>query len=115
MAAMSATLYEFSTNGDSRTFYVTGHTVAKPKLVIQKRKVPTGNQTTASMSTSVIYGASNAAGEVLPSKIALEAACRWPVDMTSTDRDAAIALYRDFVASDAFVSAISAQAYAPST
>lgn len=115
MAAMSATLYEFSTNGDSRTFYASGHTVAKPKLVIQKRKVPTGSQTTASMSTSVIFGAADSAGEILPSKIALEASCRWPVDMVSADRDAAITLFRDFVASDAFVSAISAQAFAPST
>lgn len=40
MAAMTTALTEFSTNGDSRTYTTSGHTVSNPKLVTQKRRVP---------------------------------------------------------------------------
>jgi hypothetical protein len=37
MAAMSTALTEFSDKENSRTFFYTGHTVTKPKLVLQRR------------------------------------------------------------------------------
>ena len=45
MAAMTTVLTDFSQSGNSRTRTTSGHTAVKPKLVIEKRRVPEGNQT----------------------------------------------------------------------
>lgn len=109
MAAMSTTLTEFASLGDSRTYTVSGHSVTSPKLVIQKRKVPTGNQVVQENTISVIYGTVDSGGEILPQKVLFSGVIRYPVSSTSTAITAALAVFRDIVASDEFGATVTTQ------
>jgi len=113
MADMTTPLTKFSQNGNSVTYTVTGHTVQKPRLVLQKRKIPSSDSNAvAQLDTSIVYGAVDSAGAVLPSRIMLTVSARRPVSAVSTDVDNAVAVFRDFVASDDFVNAINSQLFA---
>jgi hypothetical protein len=111
MAAMSTSLTEFSTNGDSRTWTTSGHTVSKPKLVLQKRRVPVGNQTIAETTISVIHAAADSTGAVLPSKVNMSVTVRTPLGIDSGDTAVAdaLAILKDIVGSDEFASTVSTQ------
>lgn len=109
MAAMSTTLTQFATFGDSRTWTTSGHTAAKPKLVIQKRRVPTGQQTVQETTISVIHATANAAGETLPQKVALSLSVRAPIDGTASDIANALVILRDICASDEFTGTTTTQ------
>lgn len=109
MAAMLTSLTEFSDNGNSRTSTTTGHVATKPKLVIQKRKVPTGNQTVLEDDVNVVHGAEDSDGVVLPQKVSFHVVCRRSVNAISTDVDAALAVFRDVVAGDEFGNMVSTQ------
>jgi hypothetical protein len=113
MAALATTLTEFSDNGDSRTYTISGHTASKPKLVLEKRKVPVGNQTMSEFTCSVVYGTEDADGAVLPQKISLSASARYPVNGDSTelatDLAAAFVILQDIVQSDEFEASITSQ------
>lgn len=111
MAAMVTALTEFATNGDSRTYTTAGHTVGKPKLVIQKRRVPVGKQTVAETICSVIHGTEDSAGDSLPSKVAMSVTVRTPVDGIAADVTAALAILRDLVAGDEFGNAVTTQEF----
>lgn len=106
MAAMSTALTEFSDNGNSRKYTVSGHTVSKPKLVIQKRKEAIGGQTVAEVSFQVVYATEDADGNVLPSKALFEAVHRFPISGQTADRDAALAVFRDIVAGDEYANSV---------
>lgn len=109
MAAMTTVLTEFSQNGNSRTSTLVGHTAISPKLVIEKRRVPDGNQTMIEYSVKVITTTEDADGVILSSKIAFEATGRYPVLGQSADVDAALVVFRDIVAGDEFANSISTQ------
>jgi hypothetical protein len=109
MAAMTTALTEFSDNGNSRTYSLADHTVIEPRLVIQKRKVPSGAQSVSESSVDVIYATQNSAGEVLTSKIAFNVTVRFPIDGDATDRTAALAVFRDIVAGDEFANTVATQ------
>jgi hypothetical protein len=109
MAALATTLTEFSSLGDSRTWTVSGHSVAKPKLVIQKRKVPTGNQTVAEVKCSVIYGTEDSDGAMLPSKVVYDVIARYPVSSGDTAIADALVVFRDVVQSTEFGTAVTSQ------
>jgi hypothetical protein len=79
MAAMTTVLNEFSSNGNSRTSTVTGHTAVKPKLVIEKRRVPEGNQTMIEYSFKVVIATEDSEGMVISNKVTFEAIARYPV------------------------------------
>lgn len=111
MAAMLTALTEFSTYGDSRTYTTSGHSASKPKLVIQKRRVPQGNQTVAETSFSVVHATTNAASEVLQQKVAMTVTVRHPIDGSSADVDAALAILRDIVAGDEFANSVTTQEF----
>lgn len=107
MASLSATLTEYSTEGNSRTYTAAGHTYALPKIVVQKRKLPSGSQPVAEFQGSVIYGTEDDDGLALQSKYNFTVNARMPVNGQTTHRDAALVLFRDFVASDEFTAAVS--------
>lgn len=113
MAALATTLTEFSDNGDSRTYTTSGHTATKPKLVLEKRKVPVGNQTMAEFTCTVVHGVDDADGAVMPQRVSLSAAARYPVDADPTDLAteiaAAFVILQDIVQSDEFEAAITSQ------
>lgn len=111
MAAMSTALTEFSDKENSRTYTYTGHTASKPKLVLQKRKVATGNQVVIEDSIAVIAATVDAASLVLPQKISFEVIVRRPITGASADVTAALAIFRDVVAGDEFTATVNGQTY----
>lgn len=106
MASLSATLTEFSEQANSKTYTTSGHTASKPKLVIEKRTVPVGNQVMADFSVSIIQAVNGADSVVHPQKVSYELKVRYPIDADPTDlssvQDAALVLLKDFAASDEF-------------
>lgn len=109
MAAMTTVLTEFSNNGNSRTSTLTGHTTSEPKLVIEKRRVPEGNQTVAEYSFKVIEATTDANGEILTQKVSFEGVIRYPVAGIAAERTSALAFFRDIVAGDEFANSMSTQ------
>jgi len=111
MAAMTTALTEFSDKENSRTYTVSGHTISKPRLVIQKRKVPSGAQTVSEVSIDVIYGTVDADGAALSNKYSFSVISKGPINGTTADRDAALVVFRDVIAGDEFGTAVSGQLY----
>lgn len=109
MAGMTTVLTEFAQNGNSRTSTYTGHTAVEPKLVIEKRRVPEGNQTMVEYNAKVVSSTEDAAGEILSQKVSFEAVVRYPVDGISADITAALAVFRDVVAGDEFANSTTTQ------
>jgi hypothetical protein len=106
MAAMTTALKEYSDNGNSRTYSLVGHTIVKPQLVIQKRKVPVGNQIVNEMMVSVVLATTDVDGAVLPQKVVFDVSCRSPITGDSDDVTAALAIFRDIIAGDEFSDAV---------
>ena len=111
MAAMTTALTEFTTYGDSRTYTTSGHTVSKPKLVIVKRRVPSGNQVVGEITVSVVHATEDANSEVIPQKVSMSITSRFPITGTSTDRDNVLAIIRDIVAGDEFANSVGTQEF----
>lgn len=111
MAAMTTVLTEFSTSGNSRTTTLSGHTAIKPKLVIEKRRVPEGNQTMIEYSAKVVIATEDDNGDVLSSKVTFEAVVRYPVLGQSTDVTAALAFFADIIGGDEFANSVSTQSW----
>lgn len=111
MAAFSTVISEFSDQENRRTYAVTGHTVQAPKLVIQKRIVPKTLASAAGNELMVVYGTVDAQNVVLGSKVVMTASVRYPANGTSTAVTAALAVFRDLVASDEFTAMVTGQAY----
>lgn len=111
MAAMTTALTEFSTMGDSRTYTQASHTASEPKLVIQKRRVPQGNQSVAESTVGVVNSTEDSAGEILSSKVSFTVTVRYPVDGIAADVTAALATFRDIVAGDEFANTVTTQEY----
>lgn len=111
MAAMTTVLTEFSNNGNSRTSITTGHTAVKPKVVIEKRRVPEGNQVVAEYSCKVVHATVDAEGLVLSNKVSFEAIVRVPIAGLAADTTAALAIFKDIVQSDDFANSVSTQGW----
>jgi hypothetical protein len=109
MAAMSTALTEFADNGNARTFTLETHTAIAPNLVLQKRKVPSGNQTVVEDTFTVLLATEDSNGDALPSRVAFTVTVRRPVDGISADVDAALAILRDIVAGDEFANVVATQ------
>lgn len=109
MAAMTTALTEFSQNGNSRTSTLVGHTAIKPKLVIEKRRIPEGNQSMLEYSFKIVLATVDSASEVLSQKVSFETIVRYPVLGATADRDAALAFIRDIVAGDEFANSVATQ------
>lgn len=109
MAVMTTTLTEYADLGNSRKYTYDGHTAAKPKYALQKRREATGNKTVMEDTLSVIALTEDADGAFLPSPIVMEARVSRPKDGISADLSAALVVFRDFVASDEFGDMISTQ------
>lgn len=106
MAAMTTALTEYANNGNSITWTVAGHTVQKPRLVIQTRRVPSGNQVMAEVVYKTIYGTEDVDGNPIPQKISYETKVRYPMGYLAADLSAAQVVHRDVVAGDEFAAGI---------
>lgn len=111
MAAMSTALTVFADNGNSRTMTISGHTVQRPKVVIQTRIVPTGNQVMQESKLSVVHSTVDADSIVMPERVTFQALYRSPITGASADVTAALAYFRDIVASDEFTAMVNAQTF----
>lgn len=106
MAAMTTALTEYADIGNARTWTISGHTVKKPRLVIQTRRVPSGNQVIAEVNFKTVYGTEDSDGNALAQKISFETKVRYPMDYLAADLTAAQVVHRDVVAGDEFAACI---------
>lgn len=111
MASFATTISEFSDKENSRTYMVSGHTVSAPKLVIQKKRPPATTESNAESELMVVYGTSDAAGNPLSKKVVFTMSVRYPANGDAADVTAALAVFRDFVASDEVTAMVTSQAY----
>lgn len=111
MPALAMSLSEFSDKDNSRTWTISGHTVAKPKLLIQKRKIGSVGGASSVDTWTIVQGTVDAAGAVLPGKVVFDVSFRRPIEGASADVTSALSLLRDLVASDEFGAAVTTQNY----
>jgi len=111
MANFATDITVFSDKENNRTYMVSGHTVQAPRLVIQKRKVAPTSSGVAESHLMVVYGTTDADTSPLASKVVFDAGVRYPANGQSSDVAAALAVFRDFVASDEFTTLVNSQAY----
>lgn len=111
MAAMTTALTEFSDTGNSRTYSQSDHTALKPRLVLQKRKVPTGNQSVIEDTITVLSATPDADGAILPQRVSFTATIRRPKEGASADVTAMLAIFRDIIAGDEFANTVDTQEY----
>jgi len=109
MAAMTTVLTEFSQSGNSRTSTLTGHTAGEPYLVIEKRRVPDGNQTMAEYSFKIVKATTDANSLVLANKVSFEVVARYPINGDFADATAALAILTDITAGDEFANSVETQ------
>lgn len=113
MAALITSVTEFSTLGDSKTYAIAGHTAQLPRVITQKRRVPSKEGAVASMETTIVYGTKDALGEILSSKVAFSISTRWPnnIGPSQTEITDALATLKDVVASDEFTATLLSQGF----
>lgn len=114
MAVIAIPLVEFNDDNNKRTWSLATHSVNKPSLLIQSRKVATATKTVAESSFQVVQATVDTGGAPLPQMINLSINTRYPKNGASADLDLAIANLRALVISDEFVAAIKAQTYVKS-
>jgi len=111
MAAQLTALTEFSNIGNSRTYTLAAHTVSKPQVVIQKRKVPVGNKVVAQDDVFVSIATVNSLGETLPQRVAFHISVTRPIGHDAADVQAALVVIRDIIAGDEFANTVLTQEY----
>lgn len=111
MAAMTTALTVFSDKENARTYFYTGHSVTKPKIVLQKRRVPSANQEIVEDVVTVLNGTADAAGTLLDSRVSFSVTVRRPKDGVAADVTSALATFRDIVAGDEFGLTVGDQRY----
>lgn len=112
MAAMTTALTVYSDDRNSRTYVnEANHTVAEPRLVIQKRRPAENGRTRNEGTVDVVHGTSDADGNPLSEKLVIGCKALVPIAGQDADTDTAITLFRDFVASDEFVAFVKKSLY----
>jgi hypothetical protein len=111
MAVMTTVLTAFSVNGNARTSTISGHTAIQPRLVIEKRRVPENGQTMVESSVKVVYATTDVDGVVLSQKVSFEAVCRYPLLGSSSDIDAALAVFKDIISGDEYANTVDTQEF----
>lgn len=109
MASMTTALVEMANNGNSRTFRTAEHTVAEPRLVLQKVKYAATVQSVAEDSIRVLFGTSDATGAPMSARNSIEVIVRRPVSGQSADMAGALALFREIISSDQFTNVVNSQ------
>jgi acetylornithine deacetylase/succinyl-diaminopimelate desuccinylase-like protein len=111
MAAMTTVLTEFSDKENARTYSLSTHTVSKPNLVLQRRKVPSGNQVVIEDDITVLYATEDADGNVMPQKCSMTVSVRRPIGYDATDMTNLLATFRDIIAGDEFGNTVDTSEY----
>lgn len=110
MAAMTTVLERYNTDNNFVSYLISGHTPQKPRL-LQERRKPATNIVNGVYESSVkgVYGTVDGNGDYIPSKYTFEVIVRSPVNGTTTDRDALVAMMEDVITSDEMDSLVSSQ------
>ena len=111
MAAMTTALTEFSDKENSRVYVYTGHSVNKPKKVLQRRKEPTGGQEMIEDVITVYNGTEDANGDYLDARVTFTLTLRRPKDGIAADVAAALVVLRDIVAGDEYTAVTTSSTY----
>lgn len=111
MAAMTTALTVFSDKENARTYTYTGHSVQKPKKVLQRRKEPGVNQEIIEDQVTVYNGAEDSSGGYLDPRITFTVTIRRSKNAIAADVSAALATFRDIVAGDEFTAVTTGSAY----
>jgi hypothetical protein len=80
-----------------------------PKIVIEKRRVPEGNQVIVEQSAKVVCACVDADGVILPNKISFDVVVRYPVQSIAADVTAVKDILADIVGGDEFAASILTQ------
>jgi hypothetical protein len=83
--------------------------VGDPRLVLQKRRVPSGNQVIAEDVITVLSGQVDGNGDPLPERVSFSATVRRPISGDSSVVSAALAVFRDIIAGDEFANTVNTQ------
>lgn len=111
MAAMTTALTEFNDSLNSRSYFYTGHTALRPKLVLQKRRTPVGDQGVLEDTITILEATEDADGNLLPSKVSASVIFRRPQQGQAAEIANVKAILRDIVAGDEFNDVVDQQAY----
>ncbi|DAD51091.1 TPA_asm: coat protein [ssRNA phage SRR7976300_9] len=106
---MQTAYAQFADNGNSRTYTGPSHTIAKPDLLIQKRKVPTNINGVSEMSSKIVVGSTDASNAPLAQRISIEVVVRVPVGAQTADVDAAKTRFADLSSDTAFLASFVTQ------
>lgn len=98
------TLTGFSDKENCRKWVLADHSVAEPRVIIQKRREANGSDPLSMQHSelSVVYGTSDSAGDPMAQKINLSLTARHPVGATLADLQAAVDSFQILVASTNF-------------
>lgn len=105
------TLIEYNDGNNVRTYSLSGHLPNKPRLVIQKRVVPSSLNGVDSMSIKTVYGTEDAEGLILLSKFTAETIIRLPRDGLAADQALLLAAHGDIVASAEYAASVASFNY----
>lgn len=108
MPNITTPLVDYSQVGNTKTLTAPGHAVSAPRLVIQKRKIPSTSSGVAESDVKVVFGTSDANGP-LSSRVSVEAVVRYPSNGNMDDVASALTLFRELIASDQFQSTVYTQ------
>jgi len=101
MASFTTVLADNGNTANTWNWVVSAnHSTLKPFLVLQKRKIPTGNQVMAEDTLSVLTATTDAEGVVLSQRVLHTYTCRRPVTGDDDDVTASLAVFRDLINSD---------------
>jgi len=114
MAALADNLTVFADNGNSRTFVTDDHSSSDSKIVIQKRRVPTGKQNVLEDTLIVSFSQRDADGIPFPQKCSFEVKVRRPLGSPTTAGTPMLQareLFQRIVGSDEFIAMTESQLY----
>lgn len=111
MANMTTSLVQRSDAADAREWQAPTHTLTVPFMVRQKRTSPKTLTGRASDSLSVLRGGVDNTGVALSTPLTLQLNVSRQANMAAADIAAAVALFREVVASANFDALISGQSY----
>jgi len=110
VAAMTTVLTRIPTTGSSTMYYAPGHTILKPNLVQQSRRMPNARQSIATDAVSMLFGAADANSDILDERVRIAVNVVRPKKAITADVNAARDLFTEFVASDEFAAMVLSQA-----
>lgn len=111
MAARTTVLTPFSDQGNSNTTTLSGHTIAKPRVCVQTRRVANGSSGIAEDSFRVTFGTEDSLGNLLATKVSMTVTLRRPANGIAADVDLVVAAVRDILAGDEYDEVVSSQSW----